>query len=649
MAQFRARLDDSTKGTYFEHGRSQYLTTKTAAQVMIPRLCNVLEEINDSLGRPYGRSGYPWITPVLGTGCLEAGRDLGGTSIRQAPARVEQLLAEMPPLPDGSSPALIARAFTASLIADRLGLAGVTPANSTAKSAAEGSADVSLYTARLVLFAALLTRLYHLASAAVPDALSRAGRDQVRLDGSRAGSAELRTEALEPAQALLAELFDSQVESEGVSADQAMTDALRTVRFSLDATSPKLKLVDVQLITELAWYSLTHGTTVYPGWSDLLLHLSTRRSPVLMDRLPPRPFLDDIDAARSLVADRYDEVTRRSWRQLVDSDQSERERFYATVAAMLREQARLRATSPTSSPQQPPIASAFVTSFDLELEMALWRAGTDPYVIAVPVYLLQEVGDPPAHLASVCWLGCMIRPDHDLDTEEQLERLREPAQDDWFVLNGEDNYELKYGNYPVVARLSGSPLMAVPALWHEDGQWNDLCRVILKQYNQDVPEEPATAHDPELRLVHVAMLDEYSAMQHAAVEFFTYGGGDQPEWRRTGLPVALSMSRSPCFARFWMMLGVQISDSSIRYRFASQLAAPENMESRPPGKIRYPKRAGLVVNWRTDDTVRELLGWYNFDVVVDRCESFQGDLQHYVRHLQIAPRRGKAREACLLP
>jgi hypothetical protein len=659
VAQFSSRRDESTDRTYFEDGRSQYLEAKVAAQVRSPlRLCNALEEINEPLGGPYRRSGYPWITLVLGSGCLEAGQDIGGTGIRDVPERVETLLSDQPPLPDGTNAAKFARAFAESLIADRLGSGGGSSDPLPQPSHLSKASDrVTTETALLLLCTALLTRLYHLASASQPDALSRAGRDRVVLRKGVAGSAELRTDALEPALKLLADLRANTESAQAWSAEpveeahdnQVLLQALEAIDHSLNSVrGAGLKIVDVQLLTELCWYSLTRGTAVYPGWSDLLLHLSTRHSPPLLDRWQPRPAFDDIDSACKLVEQRYRSVTRASWDQLVASDESERERFYSTAALLLREQAKLRAASPKSGVTQPPIASAFVTSFDLELEMALWRSSTEPFVVAVPLNLLQDVDEPQAlHLASVCWLACIVRPDHSLSPAEQLDQLCKPAESDWFVLSGQVGYELVYGNYPVVVRLSGSPLMSVPQLWKAGGEWNDLCRELLDQISVPPPKEPADAFNPELRLAHVALLDEYSAMQHAAAEFYIYQSGtDVNERRRSGLPLAIAGTQTSAFARFWMMMGVQVSDSSIRYRFASQLAVPRNMDGRLASAIKNPKRAGMVVNWRTDDTVRDLLGWYNFDVVIDRCESFQEDLQHYLRHLQTPPRKAQARERC---
>jgi hypothetical protein len=663
MTQFPSRRASraGTK-TFFERGREEYLAAKVAPQVEPPRFCNALEEINEPLGNLYKRNGFPWITLVLGSGCLEAGHDISGTRIRDVPAIVRRLLADQPLLPDGTNSAKLASAFAASLIADRLGSPaspnGVNHVDMAAgpddpgpPAADSFDATTNLRTAKLLLCATLLTRLYHLVSAAAPDALSRGGHDKVSLQTGRAGSAELETDALNPALALLDELIASTNQDSAASGDPVLNQALSKIDQSLrpPGKQPSLRVADIQLLTELCWYSLTLGTSVYPGWSDLLLHLSTRHSPPLFDRWLPRPAFDDIDAACQFVEQRYAAATRLSWEQLVADDQSDRERFYATVAGVLRQQAVLRGSTPQSSPLQPPIASAFITSFDLELEMAMWRSSTEPFVVAVPMNLLQDVAEPrAAHLASVCWLGCLIRPDHSLPPEEQLDKLRTPAESDWFLLSGEANYELTYGNYPVLVRMSGSPLMNAPRLWTEDGDWNDLCRRLLKHYNLQMPTELPDLNEPELRIAHVALLDEYSAMQHVASEFYIYQPDRSHERVRHGLPAALTGTRGSAFARFWMMMGVQVSDSSIRYRFASQMTVPRNIDGESVKNPPTPSRAGLVVNWRTDDTVRDLLGWYNFDVVTDRCEKFQGDLQHYLRHLQSSTHKPAARKTCEL-
>ena len=160
------------------------------------------------------------------------------------PAIVQRLLADADPLPDGTNAAKLASAFAASLIADRLGPSASRGSGNDGEAAAEpgdprpqtgDSFDTTtdLKTAKLLLCAALLTRLYHLASAAAPDALSRSGHDRVGLPIGRAGSAELETDALQPVLVLLEELISSAEENGHDSGDAVLHQALTTIDSSL--------------------------------------------------------------------------------------------------------------------------------------------------------------------------------------------------------------------------------------------------------------------------------------------------------------------------------------------------------------------------------------------------------------------------------
>src|SRR5260370_15700276 len=169
MRQFKARREPrSGTKTFFEHGRDEYLAAKVVPWVEPRRCCNALEEIPAPLGPLYKRSGSPWITLVLGSGCLEAGHDISGTRIRDVPAIVQRLLADADPLPDGTNAAKLAGAFAASLIADRLGPsasqggddgeAAAEPSDPRAQARDSFESTTDLKTARLLLCAALLTR-----------------------------------------------------------------------------------------------------------------------------------------------------------------------------------------------------------------------------------------------------------------------------------------------------------------------------------------------------------------------------------------------------------------------------------------------------------------------------------------------------------
>jgi len=162
MRQFKARREPrSGTKTFFEHGRDEYLAAKVPAWVEPRRFCNALDEIHAPLGPLYKRSGYPWITLVLGSGCLEAGHDISGTRIRDVPAIVQGLLADADPLPDGTNAAKLAGAFAASLIADRLGPPGPRDDGDDGEAAA-----VSMGGARRFVYSVGGTRAHLLATTA---------------------------------------------------------------------------------------------------------------------------------------------------------------------------------------------------------------------------------------------------------------------------------------------------------------------------------------------------------------------------------------------------------------------------------------------------------------------------------------------------
>jgi hypothetical protein len=216
---------------------------------------------------------------------------------------------------------------------------------------------------------------------------------------------------------------------------------------------------------------------------------------------------------------------------------------------MLREQVRYRVG--TAKAVGVPLASAFVTSFDLELEMALWsQPNAEPFILAMPVNVL--IGTGPSRAASTCWVGCMVTPRRLPDPAAELAALRTPQ--DWFVLSSETNM-------------------------------------------------------------------------------------------RFGIPTSITGVTRDSFARFWMVLGVPMGDNVVRYRFASQIAAG-TMFTVPRAQPVAPEHAGLVVNRRVDAGARDLLHWYGFDVVKDECESFHGDLEHYIEHLQAPHQRSRPDEEC---
>jgi hypothetical protein len=499
----------------------------------------------------------------------------------------------------------------------------------------------------LVLVTALLTRLYHLIRAKGSVALSRQGVDEASTAGLLDGEA-IHNAWGPPLVELIAAI---QQDTKG---DRELAQ-LRTVLgrvadgLALPGRVTQLTLSDLQLLTELSWYFLTKGTTVYPGWSDLLLALSMNEHGRQLLTGHPRPAFNRITTASDQVKKRYEEVTAESWKSLGVRPVSDRDKFYGAVAAVLRRQAQLRRE--TVKAVSPPPASVFVTTFDLELEMALWAGSTEPFVVAVPVNVLRRGRNDPEtkpDLATAVWLGCVIRPTREGD---QLAALRSPKH--WFLFTDwKDLYDWKedqeWGSpedeeeqdMPIVVRLNGCPLIKLPDLT-QGGRFSDLGAKVVRHVLHDLP---TAADNVDLRIDHAVLLDDHAAMRHIVSEMYMY----EP-LMRMGLPPELTAGTKSTFSRFWMLMGAQVGDSGVRFRLASQMLAPvfSDQLTGDGGAA----RAGLAVNRRIDAAVGDLLNWYEFDVVRDQCERTTEQLLHYLRHLQEPSpegRRGSASEDCPL-
>lgn len=611
-------------------GRWKYLRTKVDGPVDPVWICHAMERANIPLGKGYRKNAFPWMTLVLGSGCLEAREATGGPGVDDLPDAVTAVLASRAELPDGTEPARLARGFTESLIGDRLGER--PPTSVPTRPPVDRSAAVTESAVDLILATALLTRIFHQVRSAQPLATSRSGDDVAVLDPELRITEEIVSSQLAPVRTLLVELRDHARSQKERMLENLISAVIRELA-GVDGP-PALHLVHLRLLTELCWYHLTLRTSVYPGWSDLLLHLSAQEEEAAIDRGRARPAFASLAAATAPIIKRYERATADSWASLDGPVRSDRDVFYDSVAGVVAQQARVRRRYAKKA-VGPPVASVFLTTFDLELEMALWARSTEPFVVAVPVNLLTDIdgadGTPASRMASSCWLGCLVTPDHELGHTEQLARLREPGPDQWFVLSAQSKFDFArtYGGMPVVVRLNGCPLLKLPPL-HRDGRSTELRRQLVALFREQLPSDGA---EPALALTvqHALLLDEYAAMQQTAAEFFNYAPDlVSSNAVRYGLPENITGVDSDLFTRFWTVMGVQVGDSGVRYRFASQLISPKMQSSGGA----QPDRSGVVINRRINSAVRDLLYWYGFDVVTARSEDFVEDLDHYVKHLQ---------------
>lgn len=604
--------------------------------------------------------GFPWLTPVIGSGALELPVRLGfdGRSLGEEVANLLDA-AGLGDVQDSQGETLssLARTFAESLVSDRL------QAPSRLGSDPEDRKPVELLAARLALIAALATRFFHLVRAFGPSAMCRSGREIAAWDRTDARFATrepldtISDDVLAPLDAELGAAIKLLRSHPSGDIARAVSGFLDDVRDRLDPREDdprELNLDDLRLLTEIAWFFLIQGTQIYPGWSDLLLGLLLVQKGGADEPLRaahrPRPKFMNLSKLADSVKSLMKEATEASWMTLENDRQlDERDQFFAATADVLWEEARARRR--THANQLPP-AVAFVTSFDMELEMALWTAADigDSYSIVLPIHV--RLGDSP--VAEPFWLiGTVVREIGDADHGRQLLSLQEPS---WRVLpaNPRDNDPLFDG--PVVVHLSGCPLYDLRRVAGVEGS-------ALR--NEMLETLGLAGFKGTVWVDHAVMVDEYLALRQSATELFLasqHQADSEARWTR-GLPVALTRSTTRN-VRFWMALGVAVGDPAIRHRLVSQMSiqwlrnvggkaaveAVADGEASPiagDSGMTSRKRAnrdrdvedltdvhGLAVNRRIDDEEASLLYWLGLDVVEDECQAFVRHLRHYSWHLE---------------
>lgn len=668
--------------------RGSYLQAR-AGSVPNPQLCQVMEAMVAGLdirertrrGRSEGPAGdpfvdldlnwagLPWLTPVLGSGCLELPDDPQltpealGAKIRRRLTAV--LGTNEDERPEGAAP-FSARAarFAEELATDRIHPAQHRPrrashpnAHQTEEVSSVDRQEAENVAARVVLIATLVTEFFYRVKGVSGGPLSRWNEDKATLPKATPSLVDVMEDVVRPALEQI-ETVRGALESNPSLVEQGLDgpvcSVLQDVHKGLDRReSPTVTFAHLRLITDVAWYVLTQGSTIYPGWSDLLLGLMLREGQTGPQRFPrTRPRLLNLHSVPKLVENLYMPPTRRSWNTAVglhatdatpshqtstpDEPVTGRDRLYARVADVLWAQTRaLRATNvapepsfgvapgmvaPTNTPLPP--ASAFVTSFDIELDMALWlraieadaseggpgwlngrddeRADLAPFYVVVPVHVLRHEDDEHAAL---CWLRGRIQPDRTLGLDMQLERIRRPQ--DWTLLtpNSVDARQLLDG--PHVVHLSGSPLFELPK--RGDAA---VARLV-----EDLRAVHVRIDDPEsICLEHAVTVDEYLAFRQSEVELLwsAQKAKSKEDRRSRGLhPFLLASSRAPSDPgqnpRFWVAFGVPVADAAVRHRIVSQftlrhlLALADDATGGRAGEPGAPNASGRLGRSATQD------------------------------------------------
>jgi len=593
------------QGKYFPSWR-KYLSAYTASGSLDDAIRSINKSsrrLNDNLEEPTVLPGVPlrdviapariapWPTFVLGSGCLTArdwAEESGGTSKADLSDALERVSRDR-----------VARAQTLSFV-DNLALnRSERSLDSPGLSPAPRSAEHWDFIARTALAATLLTRLYGHSIAESAQIVTDSHRERITLPRNPF----TRREYIAPLEAELKKLTTKP--TEGRALRSSLASLAESILASLEGG--EVQRAHVELLSAFLWFLLTEDTFLYPDWSDLLL-FEAFMDEELMERIAEDEAWHDSQlkpsttamgsaapVARWLTA-RLAEISENSWASRDDARRSPtpRDEFYDAIAAILGQQAdRYHSFEDVGSDHKPPLPTGFVTTFDLELEMAMWQrslsfAEPRPFVVIVPVVVPEKTKTS----VSLRWAWREVVPTADGD---QLRALRDGGTGAWTLIGKggslpgplRDTPET-WGRTPVIVRLAGSPLMSVDVAGITD----------LRQ---------------------ALLLDEYTAVSHTVLDL-TAAAQSSPYTNTLesmkGLPASLTESRltaaSAYMPRYWMFLGTQLNDSGVRMRLLSnQIAfAAQNVKDGVSENV-----AGMAINRRSRPNDREVFHWFGLDVV----------------------------------
>ena len=588
----------------------------------------------------------PWVTFVLGSGCLTTA-DVSPDDVPDATharrTMRDQLGRDLQDVvqkyPNLALDELAAR-FIELLTVERTGIKDANEAFATVVVRAD--VQPREHSARLALAAALATQLYALALGSRP-LLQSADREVVELDPNSSNGVIAGAEIVAPLRAVL-ELLSVPTDDATDPPKQALSELAAAI--SVSVAQLRVRRLHVELLTAFAWYFFTAGTRVYPGWNELMLLRTFEDSAWFRDEVVTahsagprlRPRITTLQGQHGWVSKRIIDVTNNSWNSRLERGDrpTDRDGFFDLVARYLGQQAA--ATLPVAA--QKPAAVCFVSSFDLELEMALWDAG-EPFIIILPVFALDELWQGSA---SLHWVWTTVTPasipGHDVEacppgaTEPTLRLPRGLWHPGGWKLVGpgddlRDHLPNRGLSTPIVVRLAGSPLMERP---------NPKCM------NPRPTSNTSALH-------HALLLDEYTAFQQA------YQDLQVIEPALSGaLPGFLSEDVKGGLTRTWILLGTQLGDPAVRLRmtahhvsrrartndrktapsesFAQNTDSTQSLDSHggaptvtndPPEVGR--RTSGIVINAMSQTSDRELFLWQDFDVIDGRHTDLVASLQ----------------------
>lgn len=556
-----------------------------------------------------GQLPYPWVTPVLGSGCTNSGASR--REVKAIAGAIKNWVASnyTEHNSEGMAWGDLAGEFMDALIEDRASL------GNGVRSHDDRPQDMSVapWLGYLALAGAVLTRLYYgiLAQSSAPP-LRR------HLDDDAHANSDLpylatQSEFIASCRDIVGKLRDAV----GTAPDDSPVKHIKFLAEIDENLSRKdgvaVKLAHLRSLCELAWLALANysATTLltYPGWTDLLAHLSA-----FSERPSPtgHPTFEDITTADGLLSALYRKIAIGS----LEAGADNRPRIFGAIAQLLKRQAEMHVETNQTVAESPP-AVAFSTSFDVELEAALTEQD-QPFVLAIPVY--ATVTDGHGKRAYPLWIACTIGRKEDLTNLIGSGGASNPDQ--WKLLTNSFLAGFAEKLPPVVVRLAGCPIVNCPSLRPQhlaeraeggvEGPPTTLEAQIVDAINANVRTltRDDTSHKQtmaQLTLSHAVVINEHDAVLQNALDTIA-----QPDGHPTnGLPLRLIHDKS-AWERYWLMVGVQVRDTAVRHRVAALISTVRVQGTPRPQVLQRP--IGLVANTSLTDVETDLFIWSGFDV-----------------------------------
>lgn len=659
---------------------------------------------------------YPWLTFVVGSGALSVPAGFV-EQVNLLPGRWPELAEAVranPEWPHGKPRSISvgdriadAQEFLEELIGSRLH-ARVADSSEAADPSLTYP-TISNFTTALILAVSTLTRTYHELSIVLNTPLDRWGRDTARAGPTKPSERRRAMRDWADVRAFLGYLrkeLDSAPES--WARQTGLSDEVQSQPFEVGEAGSLRSLLDeietqfeedvlieaeqIRLLTALVWHRLLKelSPSHYPGWTDLLMRLVLQNERALLSHRQPR--WTSMNELNTWVETTIVPTSGLTWgadRTVARTElDPEVQSFYDALADCLWGQARVAehyrqparppvmhhagvAYEPLRAPESLPLASAYVTSFDMELERSLWRTiargdgrTSGSFSIVFPVYRqnasLSRDGE-------FYWLEKIVTVDTERDPDgtfwfrDTTNRGAGPAPK--FRIMHSRRTDLR--NHPYIVRLGGCPGISIPPVSQLAADPEFLAD--FRELNDQQSLSGV--------FVHSLTVDEYLALRQVETEQVWRSMNNQQS--RT-LPERMRLSTIDGPTRSWALLGIQLRDPAVRLRLLSLFnqkftqqpgtssSAPDRPEDVSSHELRSelppPEQAGLLpperesevsieknpvakhlpdpptlcgfaLNVHYDDDEVVLLDSLNLTAVKERAQAMGPEFEHYARHL----------------